>query len=364
MKAVVIDAYSTPGVHERVNTAFFEHVCNNDKINLIHFFGNVPCTRMQKVIFHKLPDIFFTRLPLSFHLILRDIVLPLYIIVILITYARHHKVIIGFSRVHVISLLPFLLPFRCSLLFHSQLELLKLGSKRSLKNLFWWFARVILKLVLDSSRHKKLFLSPHIKTSLERNCVSFSKSYFIYHPVTQSDVANSYRYRSSTSQDLLIGNIGLFREDTKKSNYLYKVARNNRDLSFLLVGREGPGFTFRDDISNLNYVKYSQPVEYSRLVLDARAITHFIFLYLPNTYEYTSSGTLVDAMCLNKGIIINRGSHALEQIGDVNVSFFTERDWVIDCKNLINTENQSRCLKDRILVDGTTSAKIVETWLI
>lgn len=363
---LVVDIYSEKGVHERVNNAFFEHILENNKVDNAFLVSNAgPRLSTDKIKFLRIPNFFFPNSRVG-KLLVRDLILPVIILVCVIIITRRKLVIIGFSRLHILTFLPFILFFRnVSVLFHSQLEVYDEKPRKKIRKVFLYLARQVLKKALRSSNVKKLFLSKHIKNSISGLGIVHTNCFYINHPIEKMDLVTfkSLEIAGSGSTETLLGNIGLFRDDTKKSSKIYDIARANQHLKFKLVGRCGAGFSFNNTLPNVQNIEFRKPVPYSYLIEKSKDISHFIYYFDEEKYKFTASGSLVDAMCLNKTIIYNDNRYIAGQLGDVLASKYDEANNEIHIDSLVKKPMYNKILKQRLLTSGGKQFDTVSNWL-
>ena len=369
MRYLIIDLYSQAGVHERVNNAVLEYFDQNLELCSFVLVANYCPSDLKNVKYIKIPDVFFNRNNRVLMHLLRDVFLPLILLPILLRYAFSRKVLLGFSTLQTLTFLPLFAMFQSSVLFHSQLELISPRPEtRSLRYIVNYLCGHIIKFYCVKKSIRKLFLSKHISSSLSSIEVQFSNCFFINHPVELSDIA---RYDElcmrnalkTTDQNIVIGSVGLFREDTKKSSFVYKLAEANSALDFKLVGRAGPGFCFREDLVNVRNVKFTSLVSYESLIEEASDITHLVYYFSPDSYKFTASGTLVDAMCLNKRIIVNRDNSVVDQMSELNISTYENFKSKFDIKTLEKPVDYTKQLQGRYLSGPKGEGEVVKNWL-
>ena len=363
---LVVDIYSEKGVHERVNNAFFEHIIENNKVDNAFLVSNAgPRLSTDKIKFLRIPNFFFPNSRVG-KLLVRDLILPVIILTCVIIITRRKLVIIGFSRLHILTFLPITLIFRnVSVLFHSQLEVYDERPRNRIRRGFLYLARQDLNNVLRSSNVKKLFLSRHLKDTLLCFGIVHTNCSFIDHPIEKKDLETfrSLEKEGSGSIETLLGNIGLFRDDTKKSSKIYDIARANQNLNFKLVGRCGAGFSFNYTLDNVQNIEFQKPVPYSRLVQESEDISHFIYYFDEGKYKFTASGTLVDAMCLNKIIVCNENRNIASQLIDVSAIKYNEAENKINIDKGANRSNYEEVLKRRLLISEGRYYDTVSKWL-
>lgn len=303
---IVLDLYSTFGVHERVNHSILRFLKKK-------YSGKISLFADESV--HGLSSRDFSGLKLPFakskllNLFFREVLLPLfvYFICLFSVISRRQIVVLGFSRLQVITCIPVLLFIsrftQVSVLFHSQLELVGEQSSPSVAKSM---AASLLRSLL-SSKVRKLVLSEHIIESLRHCKIPYSNLYSIPHPFSAMDFVQ-YRKNSVLSpQDgvILIGAFGLFREDSKRSSKIYTYANSNPNLNFSMVGRAGPGFKWQN-VDNVKNIILNKPVSEERARDLCLSFTHMIYPFPLEVYKFTASGSVLDAIVWDKKIICTR----------------------------------------------------------
>lgn len=318
---LVIDLYSEPGVHERANQSLLRFIKRSCKEHVL-LIGDQSLFDLTSLDGFRL-NLTGGRVRRLFY---RELLLPIFFfcIVIFSLIRSRQLVIIGFSRFHCLSVLPLALVAStfvpCSVLFHSQIEMLNENGQHSIiRRLRLHASCYILKKVLTSERVRCLFLSSHIEENCRHLGINLRSCYFIPHPVSARDYCFARRKTgaqvAAKSFVPVIGAIGIFRQDTKNSMAIYEVAKQNPDVRFKLVGRAGPGFSWVE-LDNVENVKLEKPVSDDLLYELSSDIDTFIYLFPEDSYKYTASGTIVDALIWRKSIIYSDCA-ALRDLGKI-----------------------------------------------
>lgn len=337
---IYYDSYSESGIHERVNHSLTRFIIKKNKE--IIFFSDKHYMKFGAVNFK---GVNFNRKNKIIKFINRDIINPLLLLFFTLTNARKiDKIIIsGFSK-HQIVFLYFLsfLHKNISYLFHSQLEIFdqefpkgkSFIKKINIKINFYFYRKII-----ENKMIKKLVLGEHIIENLK----SFLKCNSIFstpHPYTALDYISFKKsghkklIENFTKKNRVYGVIGLLRDDTKNSSSIYNIAINNPDCKFEIVGRIGPDFKLNNSITNINHTIFEKLVSEEILYNSARNITDLIFDFPKSKYRFTSSGSVLDAIILGCGIVINKNHALLDATSDLKIKTVTD-----EFKNLSTVKN-------------------------
>lgn len=319
----VIDLFSAPGIHDRVNRALLEAFEGRE----LTFWGNPDI--LENYQFQAYP--FRVGVYNSFmRLFYRDLFLPLKCLSLLFLKIQQSDTIIisGFSRPQIITLLPtiFFFSFYCnvSVLFHSQLEVFDDQKSTNLfKSIYLKTITAVLALFLKRNSIRKLVLGHHIKKNLQI-VTSVNALEAISHPFSKADVVKVSHRLLGESAPSCIGTFGLLRNDTKFSSGIYSVAKRNSDLHFMLIGRKGPGFNWAE-VDNVINVPISNVISECELETLLAAITHFIYFFPLDKYKFTASGSALDAIIQAKGVIISENEALRDAVeGYAYVSVISE----------------------------------------
>ncbi|EKO3667338.1 hypothetical protein M3891_003115 [Vibrio metschnikovii] len=328
---LVYDSYSEDGVHERVNYA------------LSRYF----LTKRLKTYYisHQSFEKFGVDVnePLCFHykdndfkkFFKRDLWGP---IKLLITLLFRHKdfqrvCIIGYSPIQIISLFLITRLYRnrvkFSYLFHSQLEVYNnaISTKGSLKSFIKGTYKKIYASILSDDQISKLVLGNHIKNNLTES-LSVKNLSSIYHPYTIKDYLN-FKKKDLNFDKKVFGTVGLLRDDTKNSSSIYDLASQYPDEKFKVVGRAGPGFSFRI-LPNVENIQLKGLVSEEELTELSSDINYLIYDFPSHMYKYTSSGSVLDSIVWGKIPLINDNEGLRDALSglelDIKLSDFSDLD--------------------------------------
>lgn len=337
-KIVIIDLYSESFVHERVNKALVDFYSEFEET--VFFSEN----HYRDYGVHLMKSFKVLSGPKLLRHLHRDFIVPMRLLLFAVCNWRSTErwIVIGFSNLQILILSPLifsgLLADRVSILFHSQLEVLDYNTSRNAaKFVYYFLLRSLFKKVLNSRKIKKLVLGKHIFKNLQR--FNTKSLFFAEHPIIKKDISKFNDQEIVNETDIKLGIVGLLRDDTKLCSGIYELAKANPHLQFKLVGRIGPRFTMQQ-LSNVEHVIFSDPVPSRVLERESNDITHICFLFGSNSYKFTASGTVVDAMIAKRGIISLRNEavfglaqaypryyelKSIHQVLDVNDLLFDDR---------------------------------------
>jgi hypothetical protein len=302
---LVADLYSTNYIHYRPNISF------------VRFFKEKNFKYFVDSHYNKYgADICFNySLPKNkiLYYLFREIYLPIRLILFFIINKNKYSkfFLIGFSNLQLLILFPFiyilnLLKFPISILYHSQIEYIEPKTTFNLiRFIYLIVSKFINRFIVKNYHIKKLFFGEHIINNLSMIC-TVNSSYSVPLPFTIEDYSfvSSKYHESFSFNDILIGHTGLLRDDTKNSSFIYHLATLLPDTNFKIVGRVGPLFKLKE-LPNVKHIIYDNVVSDSTINIDISDISHFVFYFPFDSYRFTASGSIQDAILSFKYLIIS-----------------------------------------------------------
>ena len=332
----IIDIYSEPGIHDRVNKSFFDAIKLYESEKVL-FWGHKQIGELYDFNTISLARKSSTKKSLKY--IVRDLLVPLFLIFALpFKIKKNDRVVVtGFSRPQIISFSFLILLISkfvpVGVLFHSQVEVINQSQAQGILRFYQNTLRIMMINLLQNSSLRCLVLSDHIRKNIEISVPNCKSIRSISHPFTLDDLNSVQEIERNlelkNSSDKIVGAFGLFRDDTKKSSQLYDIASVNMDYKFRLVGRKGPGFHWQEGYTNVENIQLQGIVSQEKANEYINSFDYLIYSYPSDSYKYTASGSVLDGMISCKGIIVSENDSLHEAVKGYPELYSLTKDMLI-----------------------------------
>ena len=361
--ALVIDLYAVPGVHERVNIALLAWLRSHfTSITFIgdHSFG-VTSEEWYRIKFGTGGPVI--------RALRRELLAPVRVLLFIVRNARKYDriILIGFSRPHCFLFVPALWMLSrvagFSLLFHSQLEILRASKNQN------YFARIansvsrrFLHAILRDNRVPKLVLSPHIRTNLEKVEKHAANVLTINHPIIEYESGQTSRCVSDSPKRYAFVYFGVLRDDIKGINKLAELAAKKPHQEFLVAGvdrRRAAGNPFIG-LNNIDFMPLATQISAEAVKDIIESGENLVFPFAENGYFLTVSGGVIDALVNRRSFYFaaNRNIEKMLRAMGLDPQPF-QRNWNhID----YHKETYDSVLKSCLLCNDV-SAEALKSWI-
>ncbi|AIN65586.1 hypothetical protein [Providencia stuartii] len=289
-KYFVSDLYSYGEEHQLVVKSFIELFESRHKNTRYLLNKNY---RKHNIFNFIINDSLFKRS--IFKIVNREVfkVLNLFLFIPYIILTKRNLVLLGMSNIQYFWVLSFCKLFfiKCHIIQHSELE--NLITPKTISQRLFKFSMKYL-----SKGTSFLLLSKHINYPLEfyRNNI-----FKINHPIP-SIQNNNIEFCQGDKNKLAI--VGLLSQSHKSCNRIYELEKNlkTNNKSLYAIGRNKGDF-FINHESIVKYILWKNQFTSNEFNYAIKDIASFLFFFSPTCYNYTASGTIIDAILYGKNII-------------------------------------------------------------
>ncbi|HHE6470913.1 TPA: hypothetical protein ACPFI9_003580 [Providencia rettgeri] len=315
-KFLVIDPFIHLSEHTLVDRSFIEFFSQYDSIFLVNQEMKNKCLDLKGRFIPSFID--FKYLSKFIRLLNREIIKTSYTIGILILnlFMRRNVVFLAMSQLQyaILGTICYIFRFKVSIVMHHYSE----AIIKKKDNLTFGDRTFLLgmKMFSISKNTNFIYLSKHIKNTFELNNISITdRNFFINHPIPLSFIKRipfSYPKNNVTK----IATIGLLSKKSKSSDKINELAHNS-NIELWAIGRLSSSTEFELD-KRIKTKLWRGMYSIEEFESSISNIDFFIYFFNSEQYQCTASGTLIDAILYNKGVLCLENKAAISMLENYN----------------------------------------------